>query len=712
MPRPPIERDPQGGTTATNRSVPLAKSTERLLITGLILTGWALIVLLRLFQLQVLAHDKYQRIGDSQQEKMLPIEAPRGAILDRNGNYLAISSPSQFVVVNPARIPDKATAAALLGRILGMDAEKLEADLVAAAASRHHHGYFIVDPRVSAEKAEALRAMKLDWLDIQHGSLRTYPNGQLAAHVIGSVGAEGHGSAGIELKLDKDLAGTPGWERVTVDVKQRAYASEVTKIPTVGKNVGLTIDSELQHVTETALRDAVTKNHADHGSVVAIDPSTGAILALANYPTYDLNERLHAGEKAHGRTDLAVVAPYEPGSVFKVITLAAALETTRLRPSTMIPCAGGVLRIFGRTIHDAEGHGDLTMEDVLAQSSNVGAIRIGMEVGAPNLYSYVRKFGVGKRTGIELPAEAPGMLRRLNRWQPTSLPSVAFGHEVSVTTVQLARIGAVIANGGYLINPHLVAWEQAPGGPKEMKSVPVPVQVLEPSTVATMRQMMQRVITSPKGTAHKLHLVGYTLAGKTGTAQIFDFDHHVYTHKYNASFMGFAPIEHPSLMIVVTVSGTTGIAGFGAYAAGPVFQNVAATALRLRSVPRDVPEEVEEIEQKELEAKAKLKARQKVKITDDDDPVAELALPPSVEEMREASGDAIVPDSPGTVATAEVNGLKVPDFVGKTVKDVMQEATEAGIEVEMLGEGLARAQFPLAGTPLIPGEHIRVKFTR
>jgi cell division protein FtsI (penicillin-binding protein 3) len=348
----------------------------------------------------------------------------------------------------------------------------------------------------------------------------------------------------------------------------------------------------------------------------------------------------------------------------------------------------------------------------LAQSSNVGAIRIGMEVGAPNLYSYVRKFGVGKRTGIELPAEAPGMLRRLSRWQPTSLPSVAFGHEVSVTTVQLARIGAVIANGGYLINPHLVAWEQAPGGPKEMKSVPAPVQVLEPSTVATMRQMMQRVITSPKGTAHKLHLVGYTLAGKTGTAQIFDFDHHVYTHRYNASFMGFAPIEHPSLMIVVTVSGTTGIAGFGAYAAGPVFQNVAATALRLRSVPRDVPEEVEEIEQKELEAKAKLKARQKVKITDDDDPVAELALPPSVEEMREASGDAIVPDSPGTVATAEVNGLKVPDFVGKTVKDVMQEATEAGIEVEMLGEGLARAQFPLAGTPLIPGEHIRVKFTR
>lgn len=716
MRRPPNVRDPQGGTTATNRSVPLTKSTERLLIMGLILTGWALIVVLRLFQLQVLAHDKYERIGESQQERMRQIEAPRGAILDRNGNYLAISSPSQFVEVNPARIPDKATAAALLGRILGIDAGKLEADLIAASTSRHHRGYLVVDPRVSADKAETLAAMKLDWLEIETGSLRTYPNGQLAAHVIGSVGAEGHGSAGIELKLDKDLAGVAGWQRVNVDVKQRAYASEVTKSPTMGKTVGLTLDSELQHVSEDALREAVTKNHADHGSVVALDPHTGAVLALANYPTYDLNERLHAGDKPHGREDLAVVAPYEPGSVFKVITLAAALETTRLRPMTMIPCAGGVLRIFGRTIHDAEGHGDLTMEDVLAQSSNVGAVRIGMEVGAPNLYAYVRKFGIGKRTGIELPAEAPGMLRRLSRWQPTSLPSVAFGHEISVTTVQLARVGAVIANGGYLITPHLVAWEQTPGGPKEMKKWPEPVRVLEPKTVDTMRQMMERVITTPHGTAHTLHLIGYSLAGKTGTAQIFDFEHHVYTHKYNASFMGFSPIENPSVLIVVTISGTTGIAGFGAYAAGPPFRSIAETALRLRSVPRDIPEEVEAIEQKDLEAKAKLLAKEKQRPVDDDDPVADLATPPSVEEMREASGDdpkaADSAITTGVAVASETNGPKVPDFVGKTVKDVMQEATEDGIEVEMLGDGLSRAQLPTAGTPLIPGEHIRVKFSR
>ncbi len=412
--------------------------------------------------------------------------------------------------------------------------------------------------------------------------------------------------------------------------------------------------------------------------------------------------------RPHGREDLAVVAPYEPGSVFKVITLSAALETTRLRPETMIPCAGGVLRIFGRTIHDAEGHGDLTMEDVLAMSSNVGAIRIGMDVGAQNLYAYVRKFGVGKRTGIELPAEAPGMLRRLNRWQPTSLPSVAFGHEVSVTTVQLARIGAVIANGGYLVNPHLVAWEQAPGGPKEYKKLPPPERVLNPRTVETMRQMMERVITSPHGTAHQLHLVGYTLAGKTGTAQIFDFGHHMYTHKYNASFMGFAPLEDPSVLVVVTVSGTTGIAGFGAYAAGPPFESVANAALRLEGVPRDVPQEIEEIEAKELEQKEKLRAKLKIKPVDDGDPVADLATPPTDEEMREAAGDA----GGGDLIVADAAGPKVPDFVGKTVKGVMQEAAEDGIDLEMRGDGLAKAQYPAPGTPLSPGERIRVKFMR
>jgi cell division protein FtsI (penicillin-binding protein 3) len=681
---------------------PLTKSTNRLLILGISLAGWAAIVVLRLFQLQVLAHDKYERLGQAQQERLEPMDAPRGAILDRNGNYLAISSPSKFVVVNPARIPDKNIAAALLARILGIDAAKLEADLDAAAVSRHHHGYFVVDPQVTDEKAEEVRAMKLDWAEIREGSLRTYPNGQLASHVVGNVGAEGHGAAGVELKLDKDLAGIPGMLRVQVDVRQRPYASEVAKLPTVGKNIGLTIDSQIQHVAEEAIQYAVVHNHGEHGSIVAMDPNTGEILALANYPTYDANERLHAGELAHGREDLAVVAPYEPGSVFKIITLSAALETTHLRPESLINTSGGVITLFGRTIHDAHAHGGMmTMAEVLARSSNVGAIRIGMEVGAENLYAYVRKFGVGSRTGIELPAEAPGMLRRLNHWQPTSLPSVAFGHEISTTTVQLARMGSVIANGGFLVSPHIVAWEQSPGGPKEFKKLLPPVQILKPETVMTMRQMMRGVVALPYGTGHRLHLIGYTLAGKTGTAQIFDFAHHVYTHKYNASFLGFAPMVNPNILICVTVSGTTGEAGMGASASGPAFQQVAEAAMRLREVPRDVPEEVDELEQKELAQKEKLeKLKNKGKPDDaeEEDSLADLSTPLTDEEMAQAEGTVDAP--------------KTPDFTGKTVKGVMEEAAADGLDVQMLGNGLARAQYPAPGAPLLPGTQVRVRFSR
>ena len=676
------------------------RSTDRLFILMLILFGWALIVVLRLLDLQVFSYTYYLKLAESQQERLQTVEARRGAILDRNGNYLAISSDSQFVVVNPKRIPNKEIAAALLGRVLGINPAKLQGDLEAAALSKHHRGYFVVDPHVSDEKAEMLRAMKFDWLEIRDGSLRSYPNGQLASHIVGNVGGgEGHGAAGIELKLDKELAGSPGLMRTKVDVKQRAYDSEIVKPSIPGKNIGLTIDSELQHVAEDSLKAAVITNHADHGSLVAMDPYTGEIRALANYPTYDPNERLHAGEKPRGREDLAVVAPFEPGSVFKLVTISAAMETTNLKPSSLINCGGGVMTLFTRVIHDAEPHGILSVEDVLAHSSNIGAIRIGMQVGNKNLYEYIRKFGFGHRTGIELPAEAPGMLRPLKRWQPTSIGSVPMGHEVSVTSIQLAQLGAVMANGGYLIHPHLVRWKQSGDGQKEMVNYPPPEKVLEPQTVAIMRDMMHRVTTV--GTAHRLHVPGYSFAGKTGTAQIYDYAHHMYTHKYNASFLGFAPLNNPRLVVIVTVSGTNGIAGFGGAAAGPVFEAEMATALRKIGVPPDMPDDIET-----LLAKQKKRPDDKpIKETD----VADLTTPFSEEEIREANGDALL-EGAVVLAEADPNAPKVPNFVGKTVRDVVQEAASNGLDVNLSGEGLARTQTPPAGALLLPDAHIYVRF--
>jgi len=682
---------------------PPFKSTDRLGVTGLILFGWALIVVLRLVDLQIFAHAKYVKAAEAQQDKSAPIEPVRGSIVDRNGNFLAISSPSRIVAVNPGQIQDIGTAAALLGRVLKLDPSKLETDLQAAARSKRHHGYFIVDPQISEDQAQELAGMKLNWLIIGNGSVRSYPNGELAAHVVGDVNAEQHGAAGIELKLNKDLAGTPGLMRLKVDVKNRAYESEVVNSPVMGKTVGLTIDSELQHLAHDALKAAVIENHAEHGSLVAMNPKTGEVLALENYPTYDLNERLHAGEKASGREDLAVVAPFEPGSVFKVITLSSALETTNLRPESIINCGGGVMRLFSRVIHDHKSYSALSMQDVLAFSSNIGAIRIGMQVGNKNLYDYIRRFGFGHRTGIELPAEAPGLLRPLKRWQPTTIGSIPMGHEISVTSVQLAQAGSVIANGGFLVHPHLVQWKQAPGEPREIMKYPEPVRVLKPETVMTMRMMMRRVVTEPGGTGHRLHVAGYTIAGKTGTAQIYDFVHHVYTHKYNASFLGFAPYPNPSIVVVVTITGTTGAAGYGGSAAGPVFVKLTSEALSRMSVLPDDPQDLEE-----LAAKNNKKINE---AKESDDVSLAEANPITPDELKESLGEP-APDGATVDGDVDPNAPKVPNFVGRTIRDVMQLAAADGIDVDMLGDGLARVQNPPAGALLVPGEHIRVRFTR
>jgi cell division protein FtsI (penicillin-binding protein 3) len=684
----------------------LSKTQERALLAGLILLGWAFIVLARLFTVQVLEHDSLSRVARHQQEHLEIIDAPRGSIFDRTGNLLAISSNSHMAVVNPKRIPNKELAAALLAGILHQDAAQLQAYFEKSAESRTHGGYLVVDNHLTDQQASSLEGMHLDWLEIRQSSVRTYPNKDVAAHVVGNVDWEGKGVAGIEFKLNKDLSGVPGLRRTERDGKEVSYASEIVKMPTMGKSVGLTIDRELQFIAREALKQAVKENHADHASLVAMDPRTGEILALENYPTFDPNERMLTGQTDTARKDLAVGAPFEPGSVFKIVTLAAALETTKLLPESLIDCGNGVFRMFNRVIHDSHPHSVLSMQDVLAFSSNIGAIKVGMQVGNENLYGYIRRFGFGQRTGIELPGEHPGILRALKHWQPTSIGSVPMGHEVAVTSVQLAQMGSVIANGGYLVAPHIVAWEQEPNGPRMAMKHQQPVPVLRPETVMTMRMMMRRVITEPHGTGHRLHVIGYSLAGKTGTAQIYDYDHKVYTHRYNASFLGFAPANNPSVVIVVTVSGTTGEAGYGGSAAGPVFVRLMSAALNRMGVVRDVPEEVDQLVARNA-PKAKKQAAEE---ESDSDTVAELSSPFSAEEMAVASDNP--PRTDEVVAVTSGSAPKAPNFVGKTVRDVMQEATATGIAVDMMGDGLARAQYPPAGTLLSRGEHISVRFQR
>jgi cell division protein FtsI (penicillin-binding protein 3) len=678
---------------------PLA--TKRVHVLVRVAFIWAALIVARLIQLQVIQHHKFAEMAHDQQQRVDEIKAPRGAILDRYGQRLAMSLPAESVCVDPLRVPDLSVAADVLSRVLNLDHNDLLVKLQTALDD--HRGFLWVKRKISREEAKRLRDLNLEWIEFRTESQRFYPNRSLAAHVIGSVDFEEDGNGGVEQSLNDQLAGHAGEMRVTEDVQRRGFASQMESAPEPGQDVRLTIDSRIQFVAEQELAKMVALHHAKSGSLVAMDPRTGDILAMANVPTFDPNEPPKHGE-AYARENLALSAPFEPGSVYKVITLSSALETTRLRPESIINCGNGSINLFGRVIHDHNSYASLSMADVLARSSNIGAINIGLQVGDKNLYKYIRRFGFGKKTGLPLPGESSGMVRPLRVWQKSSIGSVAMGHEIGVTTVQLAQACTVIASGGLLMKPRL-----------RMDAPKVdPVRVLRPETAITMRSMMEGVVIKPYGTGHRYaRLLGYTSAGKTGTAQIYDTRTHQYTHAYNASFMGFAPVTNPRIVIVVTINGTEGTVGYGGPTSAPVFREVAAAGLRVMDVPKDLPEMVPSDGSDQAD--------------ENDVAIADLgsSIPPPLVQV----GNAVAADD-RPVASAnsaldqrifsatressgkDLAGPRVPNFEGKTVRFVIQQAAALGIPVEFSGSGIARAQVPEPGSILPVGRWVRVQFGR
>jgi cell division protein FtsI (penicillin-binding protein 3) len=661
---------------------------------------WAALILARLIQLQVIQHPKFAELAREQQQKMEEIKAARGSILDRYGQRLAMSLPAESVVVDPLRVPDLSFAAAVLSKVLKLDARDLRAKLQTAVDD--HRGFLWVKRKITPEEAKRLRALEFEWIEFRTESERFYPNRSLAAHVLGSVDFQEEGNGGVEQSQNDRLAGHAGEILVTSDVQKRGFASQMQSEPSPGEDVRLTIDSRIQFVAEQELAKMVALHHAKSGSLVAMDPRTGDILAMANVPTFDPNEPPKPGAEA-ARENLAVSAPFEPGSVYKVITLSSALETTRLRPESMINCGNGSINLFGRIIHDHSRYASLSMADVLARSSNIGAINIGLQVGDRNLYNYIRRFGFGKKTGLPLPGESAGRVWPLRFWQKSSIGSVAMGHEIGVTALQLAQACTVIASGGLLLKPRLLMDQ-----PKVD-----PVRVLRPETAITMRSMMEGVVIKPYGTGHKYaRLIGYTSAGKTGTAQIYDNKIHQYTHLYNASFMGFAPVTNPRIVVVVTINGTGGLVGYGGPTSAPVFREVAAAGLRVMDVPKDLPEMVPEGSDPA-----------------DENDVAIADLGSSIPPPLVQAGDAVAADdrpvasansaldqrifsAQGGSLEQDLAGPRVPNFQGKTVRNVIEQAAAMGIPVEFTGSGIARAQVPEPGAILPSGRFVRVRFSR
>lgn len=641
---------------------------------------WAVLIVGRLVQLQIFQHDDYRHQALNQQERLVEVQAARGRILDRERQPLAMSILADSVCINPLRVPDLTVAAEILSKILKLDAASLLEKMQLAAADQR--GFMWVKRRISEEESRSLRSLNLEWIEFRSEYQRVYPNGPLAAHVVGNVDFDQNGNAGIEQSFNDTLEGHDGEMRVMTDVRQNGFGSQVSNKPLPGRDVVLTIDTRIQRLAEQELAKTILLHRCKTGSIVVLNPKTGDVLAMASYPPFDPNVPVQPNQELNARTNQAITVPFEPGSVFKVVTLATALETTRLRRESPINCGNGSITLFGRTVHEDHRFGMLSMEDVLVHSSNVGAIRIGMTIGAPTLYEYVRKFRFGQRTGIPLPGESPGLLHKLKAWQPTSIGSVPMGHEITVTTLQLAQACAIVANNGFYVRPRITL------------DTPVadPVTVIKPETAITMRQMMESVVL--RGTGRNARLTQYTGGGKTGTAQIVDLKTHRYTHFYNSSFMGFAPVSNPRVVVVVTANGASGHMGFGAEVSAPVYKEVATTALRMLDVPPDLLQDERPSDDK--------------KVDTNDLAIADLGNPPNLDPDADASEASQTTPAPPQPADALQIGPKVPNFRGMSARAVMEQSSSLGIPVEFVGSGLVRTQHPAPGHVLPLGERVRV----
>jgi cell division protein FtsI (penicillin-binding protein 3) len=471
-----------------------------------------------------------------------------------------------------------------------------------------------------------------------------------------------------------------------------------------GANVVLTIDEKIQYIAERELAAAIAKTHAMAGTVIVQNPNNGAILALANWPKFNPNSPNDA--KPEARMDRAVSAIYEPGSTFKLITLAAAFDQNLTRPEEVFNCENGAVYIAGHRIRDHKPFGMLTVSDILAKSSDVGAIKIALRLGAPKFYEYIRGFGFGQQTGVDLPGESKGILRKLDNWTPVSIGSISMGQEVGVTPLQLVTAVSAIANGGTLYKPHVVA--EVKRGPEPLPITGTlgpgePKEVIRPETAATLRRLMEGVVLN--GTGLRARLDGWTSAGKTGSAQKID----PATGRYSptqliASFSGFAPINDPAVTILVSLDSPVGLHEGGEVAA-PVFKRIAEQVLPYLDVPRDVP-----LSPKLMQAAYKRNQADDEQSLEDFTPVdfsaqpEQMPAPESGEKKAENSQPAV------TVALDEGGDIAVPDFRGKTMRDVTEMCLRLGLEPVLVGSGLAMDVAPASGAKVRRGAKITVRF--
>jgi cell division protein FtsI (penicillin-binding protein 3) len=689
-------------------------SIRRTLFVAAFVALWMLGISARLVHLQVSRHDKLVARARQQQQDAIEISPMRGPVLDREERELARTIDTTSVSIAPDEFDQHKedtdaqvnaaieSAAQSLSSLLGLN-QKTVIDQITEAKNSGRRFLWIAR-RIDPEKAELLEKMELVGVHTRKEPKRFYPNGSLAANVLGFVGLDGDGLAGIEQVYNEKIVGEPGKIFIEKDSLGRAYEStEVMGRP--GQTVILTIDQSIQYQAEAALTAAIAQSGAKAGTAIVLDPHTGEILALANAPTFDPNAVGAAPPAA--RANWALQNIYEPGSTFKIVAFSAAIEKGLAKPDDHIDCQMGSITVAKRLIHDHHPFGSLTIADALAKSSNVAAIKLGLRVGDPAMYDFITRFGFGARTGIELPGETVGLVRPLHRWQPSSIGSIAIGQEIGVTPLQMVAAFGALANDGVRIAPHLIREIRNGNGVTTYRPNPEQHRVIKKETAAALRGMLEGVTLN--GTAKKAQLDGYTAAGKTGTAQKIDPRTRTYSAtKFVASFVGFAPVNNPAVVIIVVIDEPGG-AYHGGDVAAPVFRQIAEQILPGMGVIPDTefkePQLVARVAKTPVQT-SELRREEKRRESELQQEEIRDATMPKV-TARDNRGSEIV------YAVAMENAILMPDLRGRSVRDVARACARLGMQVEARGEGgRVVGQTPQAGSELRPGQTVYVDFGR
>jgi cell division protein FtsI (penicillin-binding protein 3) len=623
----------------------------------------------RAFYLQVSQHERLTKLAEKQHLKTVPLTPARGTIADRNNAPLAVSIEMDSCFAEPRSMDDIHGTAAKLAPLLGMTRPELEQKLKSA------RNFVWLQRRITPDLAKQIKELELDGIGFIKETKRFYPNAEIAGHVIGFTGVDPEGLEGVERRYDTVLLGNNGYLITERDALGRdiALRGTVVKSASKGYNLSLTLDKNIQYLAEKELVKAVETSRAKGGIAIVMEPQTGKILAMANAPSF--NPNAYGRYPAQVLRNRAVADSFEPGSTMKVFLIASALEEKVISPGDGFNCEGGNYAIGGRTIHDTHKYGRLSVADILKYSSNIGAAKIGARMGSERLYRYLRGFGFGERSAIDLPAEASGYLRNSSSWYGIDLATISFGQGVSVTAVQLAAAFSAVANGGTLMKPYLVEKVLDDNGDVVKEYAPEPRQrVISEQTAKTVARMMEGV-AAEGGTGTSAAVEGFRVAGKTGTAQKVDPVTRGYSiDKRTASFIGFVPADRPRLTIVVIVDEPK-TSPYGGVVAAPAFGAIAQQALCYLRVQPDRTERKQ---------------------------------PQRIEVKQQQPAQTVADAAEGSITDASEGGVMV-NFRGMSMRQVLQVMEKKGLNVKVLGSGRVVEQNPAAGQKIGPNEPVWVR---